>query len=126
MKKLLTEIEAKELTKIQALQHSIAHHRRTRNQGIIFCIIDFKDNDIYIKVSVSKMYNAIGETWYDNYCALCLKYRCQECPLDIAGLNCNFYNSPWKQLVNCNTWWQYVKAENNMIKVLKKLLRKAI
>ena len=73
-----------------------------------------------------------GISFNSIYCALCQQFPnnsnifCSDCPLSKSGFNCNNVGSPWRELGKARTKEQAIKAEENMVKVLKGLLEETM
>lgn len=73
--------------------------------------------------NVIVMENSIDECWSAINCALCIKYQdddytCRCCPLYLNGDCCHDYGSAWRAVPDSETWTDWLKASNKMIKAL--------
>ena len=107
---------------IDAVKQSIAHWKR------MIQWVEKQPGDA--EVSRYLMYKQIGETWDANHCALCRIHLlepsniiCKKCPLANAVFGCNGFGSPWHRVNLSDTWKQWLKEANKMLKTLKGLLR---
>lgn len=72
----------------------------------------------------SDMKGDIGETTGTEDCALCQYYKesCDDCPLSIEYGECGEERNAYNKAINAETWGDFVKAGDHMLRQLKSLL----
>ena len=68
----------------------------------------------------------IGEHWGGRYCVLCNQHfstHCKECPLFMAGHDCNNRFSVWRRMDRSFTWGIWVVNATEMANVIIELPR---
>lgn len=110
------------MNKRTALKKAIEHHENNLNA---LCVLEGE-----FKHPEGKNFFAIGGIYIyftDKECPLCQKYgsSCTGCPLGEKNkkYNCERPNSPWHKLDKAETIQEAIRAEINMVKVIKKVLR---
>jgi len=66
------------------------------------------------EVSITKMYDEIGEDWTAENCPYCQKYyinkgSCSQCPLNISNFPYHCCNHLWSQMNKSQTWGEWVE-----------------
>ena len=93
---------------IRALEDSVAHWKRMREQAVKF--------DPCERPRIEEMNEAINEDWYGGHCALC------ELFFDHEGVDC--YGCPLFN--NSSSWSEWIENADRMIERLEELLEKLV
>lgn len=111
----------KETTK--ALKQSISHHEDNLHK-LRTAEGEFRNNRTF---SNSFTIGKISISYTGSACSLCLRFdrsfkNCKRCPLVIKGYGCKNEDSIWFQLEQSKTRPEAIKAEKNMVRVLREML----
>ena len=109
-------IRKNNMTEVTALKKSIEHWKKM--------IAWAETRNIFKCPNMSEMIAAIGQTWRDEYCALCTKYTgadggCTVCPL---VPHCDDDKpSAWSRVAMATTWGEWIYHAYTMLAELSRL-----
>lgn len=109
-------MEITQTQKIKAIEKSIKHHEENlklarKEKG------DFRNSNCYVKIGDKTIF------YGGKHCALCLLCysHCDLCPVN--NFREDECGTTWRMLLESSTKREFINAEKEMIKVLKKVLK---
>jgi hypothetical protein len=73
-------------------------------------------------VSEERMFLAIKETWYGEFCFICKTHDCNiTCPLTLNNQYCCGDNALWMKMWEAKTWSEWIKAAEKFLAFIEKI-----